>query len=205
MNTRRMSHLLLLAAALALLPPLPPATAADSDWPCVQRKVPEITAAAVWTRPPLGDRGKDWRDDPAIAALVERLAARRTPLEEAEKEIAALARSGENAEDKLIALFVGLLNRLNLERGDVIDGIERYGAHQKALAEQLRKEESTLDRKRAAAEPDAGEIADLSDRLLWDLRIFDERQKSLSFVCEVPVLIEQRMFALARAIQSHLE
>jgi hypothetical protein len=32
-----------------------------------------------------------------------------------------------------------------------------------------------------------------------------ERRKTMNFVCEVPVLIEQRLFALARAIQQSLE
>jgi hypothetical protein len=39
----------------------------------------------------------------------------------------------------------------------------------------------------------------------WDTRIFEERRKTMNFVCEVPVLIEQRLFALARAIQQSLE
>jgi hypothetical protein len=42
-------------------------------------------------------------------------------------------------------------------------------------------------------------------RSLADTRIFEERRKTMSFVCEVPVLIEQRLFALARAIQQSLE
>jgi hypothetical protein len=35
--------------------------------------------------------------------------------------------------------------------------------------------------------------------------IFEEPRKSLNFGCEVPVLIEKRLFALARAIQQSLE
>ena len=34
--------------------------------------------------------------------------------------------------------------------------------------------------------------------------MFDERQKSLSFVCEVPTIIERRLFALARLIEGEL-
>jgi hypothetical protein len=37
------------------------------------------------------------------------------------------------------------------------------------------------------------------------LRVFDERQRSLRFVCEVPVLIEQRLFLVVRLIQSALQ
>lgn len=50
-----------------------------------------------------------------------------------------------------------------------------------------------------------GRIDDLTNRVEWDTRIFEERRKTMNFVCEVPVLIEQRLFALARAIQQSLE
>jgi 16S rRNA A1518/A1519 N6-dimethyltransferase RsmA/KsgA/DIM1 with predicted DNA glycosylase/AP lyase activity len=53
--------------------------------------------------------------------------------------------------------------------------------------------------------PDQGRIDDLTNRVEWDTRIFEERRKTMNFVCEVPVLIEQRLFALARAIQQSLE
>ena len=51
-----------------------------------------------------------------------------------------------------------------------------------------------------AAGSDANEIASRTDRLTWETRIFDERVKSLTYVCEVPTLIEQRLYALARTI-----
>jgi hypothetical protein len=36
------------------------------------------------------------------------------------------------------------------------------------------------------------------------VRVFDDRRTSLTFVCEAPILIEQRLFALGRAIESEL-
>jgi len=44
----------------------------------------------------------------------------------------------------------------------------------------------------------------VEERLLWDTRVFDERLQSLSYVCESPVLLEQRLFALSRHIMNHL-
>src|SRR6476469_11196942 len=57
------------------------------DWPCTQAKVPEISLAAVWAGPPLDDIRDKSKDDAKVGALVARLAARRTPLEEAQKAI----------------------------------------------------------------------------------------------------------------------
>ena len=45
---------------------------------------------------------------------------------------------------------------------------------------------------------DEGKVDELGSRIEWQTRIFEERQKTIGYVCEVPVLIEQRLFALAR-------
>jgi len=49
--------------------------------------VPEISLAAVWAGPPLDDAADKWKDHARVSALVSKLAARRTPLEETEKAI----------------------------------------------------------------------------------------------------------------------
>jgi hypothetical protein len=36
------------------------------------------------------------------------------------------------------------------------------------------------------------------------VRLFNDRRSSLTYVCEVPTLIEQRLFTLARAIQAEI-
>ena len=41
-------------------------------------------------------------------------------------------------------------------------------------------------------------------RLEWDLRVFDDRRRTIGYVCESPLLIEQRIGAIARAVQQTL-
>ena len=201
-----MGPCLAVATALTLLAARTAGAAGTEDWPCVQRKVPEISLAAVWAGPPLDEAARKWRTDPGIAGLVDRLAARRTSEEEARQAIAGLvASSGAAKGPKFLALLAGLVETINAERAEVIAGIERFGRGQKQLAAALREESSKLDAMRADSKADPARVTELSDRLVWDLRIFDERQKSLRFVCEVPVLIEQRLFALSRAIQNALQ
>ena len=197
---------LAIAATLALLAAKTIAAAGADDWPCVQRKVPEISLAAVWTGPPLDEAALKWRADPDVAGLVQRLAARRTSEEDARKAIADLAASsGRHKGSKLLALIAGLAETINAERGEVIAGLEKFGSGQKQLATALRDENAKLSAMRDDAQADPGKLIQLNEQLLWNLRIFDERQKSLRFVCEVPVLIEQRLFALSRTIQSALQ
>src|SRR3954451_13442706 len=115
------------AAALCLLfaaaAPFQPSHAADPrypDWPCAQAKVPEISLAAVWDGPDLGDAASRWKEDAKVTALVPRLAARRTPLDEAEKaikEFLSNSASKKNEAGKL--LFAGLFDTLNAQRSSV--------------------------------------------------------------------------------------
>ena len=178
----------------------------SGDWPCAQRKVQEIALAAIWSGTPPDLAGIEWQSDPEIAGLVERLAARRTSEEEVRAAIAALAASaGEHKRDKLLALLAGLVEEINTERADIIAGIERRGRAQKQFAESLRAESAKYDALGADPKADQAKLADAGEALNWDLRVFDERQKSLRFVCEVPVLIEQRLFLLARTIQGALK
>ena len=86
-----MRWLAALCVLVAVAGPVDQGLAADPrypDWPCAQAKVPEVSLAAVWNGPALGDATTKWRDNPKINALIPRLAARRTPLDQAEKTIA---------------------------------------------------------------------------------------------------------------------
>jgi hypothetical protein len=180
--------------------------ASSQDWPCVQRKVPELSLASVWAGPPLDEAASKWRSQSDIASLVALLAARRTSEAEARVAIAKLSTSsGDARRQKLQALLVGLFETINGERSDIVAGIERYGRKQIQLAETLRQETTKLDSMRQDAKADPSELARMNEQLTWSLRVFDERQRSLRFVCEVPVLIEQRLFVLVRAIQTALQ
>jgi hypothetical protein len=187
----RVPRIFLLLAFMAA-----PAMAAESgDWPCIQRKVPEMSLAAMWTGPELGEASKAWSRDTAIKDLVPRLARRRTPLDEAAKLVTDFA--GKATRAQLLDLFAGLFETLNSERKRVLEGIERYGRKQKQLAERIRVAQDELPKWKDDA---SGKYEELQDQIVWDTRIFEERQKSLTFVCEVPILIERRAFDLAHRI-----
>src|SRR5579863_1184766 len=95
------------------------------DWPCAQANVPEVSLAAVWNGPALDDAASKWKDDPKITALIPRLAARRTPLDQAEKSIVDfLSESAAQKSEKGKLLFAGLFERLNAERSSVMNGLE---------------------------------------------------------------------------------
>src|SRR6266540_782104 len=159
------------------------------DWPCNQVKVPEISVAAVWAGPALDDVGNAWEDDATIKNLVARLAARRTPLDDAQKAISDVITGTESERQKKAKLiFAGLFKTLNHERSEVMQGIERYFRKQKEFSGQIRSTILQLRELQDRRDPDQGRVDELTNRVEWDTR-----------------LIEQRLFALARAIQQSLE
>jgi len=195
-----------IAAAIASLGTAFAADPRFPDWPCNQVKVPEISVAAVWAGPSIDDVGNAWEDDATIKDLVARLAARRTPLDDAQKAISDVITGTESERQKKAKLiFAGLFKTLNHERSEVMQGIERYFRKQREFSDQIRSKVLQLRELQDRPDPDQSRIDELTNRVEWDTRIFEERQKTMNFVCEVPVLIEQRLFALARAIQQSLE
>ena len=186
-----------------------PALAADPrypDWPCNQIKVPEMSVAAVWAGPPIDDVESIWEQDPAVRNLVAQLAARRTPLEDAEKIISdTITGDPVERQRKAKLIFAGLFKALNHDRSEVMSGIERFSRKQREFADQVRSTILQLRELQNTPGHDQTKVDELVSRVEWDTRIFDERSKTIGYVCEVPVLIEQRLFALARAIQQSLE
>ena len=176
------------------------------DWPCNQLKVPDISIAAVWAGPPIDDVRATWDSDPQLKDLVVRLAARRTPMDEAQKRIADfLTGSAVEKEANAKRLFAGLFVTLNRQRSEVMNGIERITRKQKTLAGKIRADALELRNLHDASTSDQAKVEELTNQVAWSTRIFEDRRKTINYACEVPGLIERRLFSLARAIQQGME
>jgi hypothetical protein len=194
------------AAAVAAVSSSQPAHALDPrypDWPCQQLKVPEISIASVWNGPPIESIDAIKPTDPKETELVARLAARRTPMDDAKKLIADfVVGSKEEKQEKAKTLFAGLYSTLNAQRDDVMDGIERFSRKQKTMAADVREQAQKLREMQDKATNDQAQSEEIANRLAWQTRIFEDRQKATSYVCDVPVQLEKRLFDLSSAIQN---
>jgi hypothetical protein len=191
-----------LALAAAVNARSAPPRAEDPDWPCQQRLVPKLTAAAYWSGPAL-EGLNDWRADPAVADLVRRLAPRRISTQEGLSEIAAFARSVSNDRPRRLALvFRGLLEETDRERAGLIEELKEIGRRQRELADLVGRLAIELN----AIPPDAaGEAGakriDLQQRHDFTARNFEEIQRTIRYACEIPVELDGRLGAWARALQ----
>jgi hypothetical protein len=178
---------------------------ANPDWPCVQKKVENLSPLAIWDGPPIDDI-KDWSQDPKISALVKKLASRRVPMEKAKASVDDYAKSLPEGERDaaLTKVFAGLFNTVNTQRRSVINGIEKYQRSQKSRAEELEQQGVDLAKLKGDIVVDDTAAQPLSpeeEKLYWAGRIFQERQANIPIACELPAVIEERLFELSRHIR----
>ncbi len=183
------------------------AVSEDPDWPCVQRLMPEISAATVWNGPPINDARRAWRETRPVRDLVVRIADRRMTPEEAERDIAAFVKTlkSEEKNPTLTLLFAGVWETLNDRRRAMIEKIKEFARQQRARAERI--EQKLLDFDRISADTSAAGRArteEFSQDLAMEVRIFEDREKSIRYLCDLPVKVEGTLGALARVISAQL-
>lgn len=111
----------------------------------------------------------------------------------------------EEKDHLLTLVFAGVLDELNHDRARLIDGIKRYSRDQARRAEAIGKALDELTRLEQDAAPESQAKAEgMRKDLQMQERIFDERERSVRYLCLRPVAVEERLGVLARVIASHL-
>lgn len=186
--------------------------AANEDWPCVQHKQNVLTAAQMWDGPPIAAEGKA-SDNPQIRKLVPVVISRRLSMDEVETRIKefADAQPADKRDAILTELFQAALAQINTSRSEIVDGIEKFQRRQILRSKKLEEDGIKLADLLKASDADlknqeaAARAQEAQTRYDWDARVFQERQQNIPIACEIPVLIEQRAFALARAIRAQMQ
>lgn len=193
-----------LSMALALSVATTQALAADfSDptWPCIQRKVERLSLGLMWAEPKenitLSDPQKA-----AVKELASALSLQRVDMENASQMVSDFVQAHGTERDLMQAVFSEVFDTISKRRTRIINGIGNVSTGQIALAERIDATRSEMDRLMDADEPDYDKVDALEEQLDWDDRIYRERQQSVSYLCESPVLLEKRLFALANLLQN---
>ncbi|MDR3535876.1 MAG: hypothetical protein P4L71_05190 [Acetobacteraceae bacterium] len=165
-----------------------------------------MSLAAIWSGPTLDLQQANWKSDLEVAELVQRLAPRREPLDRAQALIHGFAQqAGEQKQPRLLALLAGLFTTLSAQRDSVLTGLDRFGRRQKELAAQIRTDNEKLRTLQGNPASDANAVAQATQQVTWEAALFQDRRQAISYACDVPGKIEQRLFALAHAIQQETE
>ncbi|MGB0661574.1 MAG: hypothetical protein ACPGNV_15520 [Mangrovicoccus sp.] len=172
----------------------------DPTWPCIQRKVERLSPGLMWpavvepSQLP-AQTASDAKD------LVARLTLRRLPLEEVEPYLTAFTDSHGASPELLGQVFLDSFTQMSRLRTRIIQGIEKYSLSQIALAERIDSTRQEMDQIMSTDAPDFDKVDALEEQLDWDERIYLDRQRSLTYICETPILLEKRLYAIAQMLQ----
>lgn len=187
--------------ALLLIGVAGPALSADfSDptWPCIQRKVENLSLGLMWPDQ-IGDADTDLQ--PEIDEIAGLLALRRIELEELQPQIAAFAARHNGDREVLGQVFQRVFETLSKRRARIIDGIGEFSLNQIDLAEKIDLARADMDQALTAETPDYDRIDALEEQLDWDQLIYSDRQRSITYLCETPQILERRLFSISQMLQ----
>jgi hypothetical protein len=183
------------------------------EWPCIYRKVPQLTAAMIWDGPEITDT-TSWHKDDAIRKLSQFLISRRVKIDEVDTAIKKYAAglSEDQRDAKLTELFSAVLTRTNEDRKTVMNGIEKFHKRQVERSKAIEKEALEIQPEEQAAAEDpgadvgvAGRASDAAEKYKWEIRTFQEKQANIPIACEIPQLIDERAGEIARAIRAEMK
>ena len=203
-NWKRVLGAAFFAATLATIGVAQPPQRAPEGWPCIQSYVPNISPGRFWPGELPGDNR--WRDDQRITLLADELVSRANSLEQSLDKVREFFATPGNATQTTAELLIGALTEaVNRERGKVLEGIDRFGKRQRMMVERIESQAQKIEKLQDAGDADAAELEDLQTRQKWDIRVFEERERMAGHLCEQPVLLEQKFFAIGRAVAALLD
>jgi hypothetical protein len=124
------------------------------------------------------------------------------PIAEVQAAVAKLAGSADpDAKDKIKRAFLAAFNELVRQRSEIIDGLDRFGRKQREMAARIRAENETAHQ---AETPGLATNDAALQKLQWDLRVYDDRRRTVSYVCEAPQAIEARIGAIVKIVRPAL-
>lgn len=180
----------------------------DKNWPCIQAKVIKLSAGQMWRGNPVKETDLSWQQNEDVKSLIKQIMPRRVTLKETEKIISDFAKKhSTNVNKQLEQSFLALLFETNKVRKEIIGGIGKFSSRQKSLSKRIienRRKIVEFEKKDEAGtltKEEDQQLAKLEQQLEWDIRIHEEREKSLEYVCESPVILEQRLFALSQQLK----
>ena len=187
-------------AFLALATPAFSADFADPTWPCVQRKVERLSIGLMWPAeiPQMKLSPETGR---AVDDLAELLVLRRVDPEDARAEVATFASDQGAGLPLMGVVFRKVFDKVSQRRTRIIDGIGTFSLNQISLSGRIDSARSEMETVMAAAEPDYDRADALEEQIDWDQRIYSDRQKTITYLCETPTLLEKRLYAIAQILQ----
>jgi hypothetical protein len=176
--------------------PLLAADPSDPDWPCIQRRVEHLSIGVMWPHP-IPEEAEALPED--LQKLAAQLALRRVSEDQARDLLAEVAADHpEFSLDDYARLYQVTFDQLDRQRAEIVAGIIGYARTQSRLAAEIDELQLQRAQLEGAEEADFDRIDEVEAELDGRVRVFNDRASSLTYVCESPVLLEQRAYSIAQ-------
>ena len=172
-------------------------------WPCIQRYIPALSSGVFWTGEIVAVTVEEI--DPRFMSLAEKVTGRNLSSEQAFVAIDTfLDEQDDNKLGTAELLVSAITEAINTRRDRVVAGLMRYSNRQQTMLARIDEQEKKIEGIKDD-ESKRETLEDLQVRQKWDIRIFEERERLSSALCEQPVVLEQKYFALGKHITAYLE
>ncbi len=188
------------------------AQSSDPEWPCIQVLVPEIVTAVMWPEFIPDEQLGKWKNDPELTRVVQELGAvdeftdaERQRIEEFAESIAE-----ESRLETLNMVAEGIVSTANKRRDKYISGIKKYTRQQISIANQI---ETVLNQLAELEQNEGGQNssdeinnsrAEIEETLAWHQRVYDQRERAIQSLCDVPVELEEKLSSVVRELAQYL-
>ena len=191
-----------------------PPESSPKKWPCDQVYNPKLDLKAVWNGPSIEGYVKNWWKDDEVIEAVNKLS---NPILTEEEGIILIKNFAnkhsyfglikkKERDDKLINLFVGLFEKASQKRNKQYEGIIKFVERQDVIRKTIGKASQELRKyRKAGLDKEDSKFTEAEAKMKWNTRVFDQRTRLTEYVCEEPVLLEQRIGYQARSILAYLE
>src|SRR5262249_47321787 len=158
-----------------------------------QRLVPKLSPGLFWAGPAVADT-TDWRKEPEVVALVEKITPRKVAADQGKEVIGAFVQGAGADKPRLLALaFTALPEETNRQRTELIERIQSFARRQRELADIASRAGEELSKIPPDAVGDeAARRNDLEQRRHYVSLAFQESQRTVRYACEAPVQLESR-------------
>ena len=191
---------------IVVLEPGPTVAEEIRDWPCDAPFAERFEPTQVWGGDLPRPLPEGWHQDVAVREVVEFAADPENPPGQGAKRIAAFAAPlGAEREQRLMMVFAGLLDRFNLLRGFVIEGVRDFVLRAKILREAIDRNDAAVAALSAGREAEVEEQRrDHLEARFWDARRMDDSLEEAEFLCRRYAYLDEKLRRLTAAVRSAL-
>jgi hypothetical protein len=202
-SQQRFGRHLMACSLIIVLSGAPAAAEEIRDWPCDAPFAERFDPVQIWGSPLPSSLPEGWRRDPGVRELVEFAANPETPPAEGAKQIVAFAAPlGTEREQRLLLLFAGLLDKFNLLREFVLEGVRDFVLRAKILRHVVAQHDAALAAE-GAPRLEAQRRAYAQARSL-DARSMDDAMEEAEFLCRRYGYLDRKLRELTAAIRAAL-